>query len=113
MESKQRLIDATELAEKIYTSTMYVVGRRNGKTLIIEWLEWYRNEILRMICKATTVDAVPVVHGRWERIVGMMPPEYHGRHTCSCCGVRALDRKFHEELSNYCPNYGAKMDGDN
>lgn len=59
-----------------------------------------------------TVDIVEVVHGRWERMVGMMPPEYHGRHKCSCCGVKALDWKFYEELSNYCPNCGAKMDGD-
>lgn len=57
-----------------------------------------------------TVDAEPVVHGRWERMVGMMPPEYHGRHECSCCGVKALDWKFHEKLSNYCPHCGAKMD---
>ena len=69
------------------------------------------NCAIEIIQNAPTVDAVEVVHGRWERMVGMMPPEYHGRHECSCCGVKALDWKFHEYLSNYCPNCGAKMDG--
>lgn len=72
----------------------------------------WSKEGCRVILEAPTVDAVEIVHGQWERMVGMIPPEYHGRHKCSCCGVRALDRKFHEELSNYCPNCGAKMDGD-
>ena len=50
------------------------------------------------------VDAVPVVHGRWEyfHCVGC------GRYRCSECSHwvdAGLDR-------NYCPNCGAKMDGD-
>ena len=56
------------------------------------------------------VEIAPVVHGLWKRIEGMAPPECHGRHMCSNCYARALDRKFHEELSDYCPNCGAKMD---
>lgn len=51
-------------------------------------------------------------HGRWVEIKGMAPPEYHGKHRCSICCARALERKFHEELSEHCPNCGAKMDGD-
>ena len=47
--------------------------------------------------------------GRWVRIVGMAPPEYHWRHTCSCCGDMARDWKFHEELSDFCPHCGADM----
>ena len=59
-----------------------------------------------------TIEAEPVRHGRWVEIKGMAPPEYHGKHRCSICCARALERKFHEELSEHCPNCGAKMDGD-
>ena len=53
---------------------------------------------------APTVDAVVVVHGRWKHQYekGM------SYKVCSICGNRnGLDLKF-----NYCPNCGAKMDGD-
>lgn len=43
-----------------------------------------------------TVDAVPVVHGRWI--------DEH----CSECGAYV----FHGDVANYCPHCGAKMDGD-
>lgn len=48
------------------------------------------------------VDAVEVVHGRWIRI-----PEYENRR-CSVC--RTVFPDF--TLGYYCPNCGAKMDGD-
>ena len=32
-----------------------------------------------------TIDAVPVRHGRWVKMTGMMPPEYHGHYECSEC----------------------------
>ena len=55
----------------------------------------------------------PVRHGRWYKPTGMMPPEHHGRHRCIVCNYLALDYRIgHEELSPYCPNCGAKMDGD-
>ena len=66
-----------------------------------------------------TVDAVEVVHGRWE-------DEYGGafvnpRYRCSVCKEKALYR--HEQnslggweavqaLTDCCPNCGAKMDGE-
>ena len=58
MANEKRLIDANALAGKLYTSTFYVTGMRNGKTLVKEWLEKYRDEVLRMICKQPVVDAV-------------------------------------------------------
>lgn len=60
-----------------------------------------------------TIDAVPVVHGRWVKVNGMMPPEYHGRKCCSVCDAFALSDFYgRERLSDFCPNCGAKMDGD-
>lgn len=60
------------------------------------------------------VDAEPVVHGRWIKMVGMMPPEYHGHYCCSKCGwhMKGLRNSWtREEELSYCPNCRAKMDG--
>lgn len=61
------------------------------------------------------VDAVPVVHGRWVKMTGMMPPEYHGHYECSECQwhMKGLRNSWtREEELSYCPNCGAKMDGE-
>jgi rubrerythrin len=53
------------------------------------------------------VDAVEVVHGRWIEKEYVDEP-YGGYYLfhCSECGIpNARER-------NYCPNCGAKMDGD-
>lgn len=59
------------------------------------------------------VDAAPVVHGRWIKMTGMMPPEYHGHYECSECQwhMKGLRNSWtREEELSYCPNCGAKMD---
>ena len=48
---------------------------------------------------APTVDAVPVVHGRW------IAQEYGDQKECSICGELFCC------YGNYCMNCGAKMDG--
>lgn len=48
-------------------------------------------------------DVAPVRHGRWE--VGY----FHDR-VCSCC--LHPDNDFDDYAHNFCPNCGAKMDGD-
>ena len=62
-----------------------------------------------------TVDAVEVVHAQWLYDSGSE------RYFCSACDEyaivqlhRGLDgSEYYEEyLTNYCPNCGAKMDGD-
>ena len=50
---------------------------------------------------APTVDAVEVMHGRWEQARYTEAPLY----ICSKCG------KPEYKQHNYCPNCGAKMDG--
>ena len=51
-------------------------------------------------------DVAPVVHGRWieqeKYTFGVM-------YDCSICGNRILDTGH---SWNYCPNCGARMDGD-
>ena len=58
------------------------------------------------------VDAAPVVHARWVKMTGMMPPEYHGHYECSNCQwhMKGLRNSWtREEELSYCPNCGAKM----
>jgi transposase len=54
--------------------------------------------VIQHINAATAVDTV--VHGRWRII------DFAGAVECSVCGEEVY------EESNYCPNCGAKMDGD-
>ena len=58
---------------------------------------------------APTVDAVEVVHGKWEKD---NPPKHYiftgvdVIYRCSECNNRFVHN------THYCPNCGAKMDGD-
>ncbi len=60
---------------------------------------------LRIIEQAPVVDAVPVVHGRWESCYEDWRHQLEG-NKCSVCGY-----EYYGNLFNYCPNCGAKMDG--
>ena len=63
--------------------------------------------------KVFTIEAKPVVHGRWELEYGT-----YGKMQCSVCRKEALIEKAIGDIgvitnyvdSNYCPNCGAKMD---
>ena len=61
------------------------------------------------------VDAVEAVHGRWNMDKLEIGNPYDGNSTmiaeignCSICGYRGEMLP----VMNYCPNCGAKMDGD-
>ena len=55
-----------------------------------------------------TEDVAPVRHGRWvESFKVNAPPTLRSRWTCSWCGnVQTYG------TTDYCPNCGARMDGD-
>ena len=55
---------------------------------------------------APIVDAVEVVHGRWEKRLVDAEMQYY-TDDCSICGCSG------EYWYKYCPNCGAKMDGGN
>lgn len=65
-------------------------------------------EALQCAFEAPTVDAVPVVHGRWMNWGKSGTPTYENYGTCSVCHE---DAEIYTEHRNYCPNCGAKMDG--
>ena len=100
MATEKRLIDANAFEEKM---KKFIGGTSIGFVLVGA----LRNE--------PTVDAVEVVHGRWEE----HPDEYGicaTEFTCSACKEsyctsELLDEQF-IEMMKYCPNCGAKMDGD-
>ena len=74
----------------------------------------YNGNFISTLIHLPAVDAVPVVHGRWVKMVGMMPPEYHGHYECSECQwhMKGLRNSWtREEELTYCPQCGAKMDG--
>lgn len=100
-----RLIDANELIDRL---TKYTGFRGNCEDCTdIDCVDCI---IENAIKNAPTVDAVPVVHGRWERfetIIGNIGV------LCSICGWKDYHHgRFKRNLFPYCPNCGAKMDGD-
>ena len=74
--------------------------RENGENEYV----YDTNAVLDSIDSQPTVDAVEVVHGRW---IQDKQSKFEHRYNCSACNYRLID-----EHCNYCPNCGAKMDGD-
>ena len=93
MANEKRLIDANALLEKLKKTSRYFTVKFD-------------------IEEAPTVDAVEVVHGEWEIIEDdyLMDTIYK----CSVCKEEfvTIDGTPAENLWNYCPCCGAKMDGD-
>lgn len=95
------LIDADALLKKILSLTITATGLRAGKRVLLELLVEYRDAILQVVKEQPTVDAVPVVHGRWIA-------QDSGRTRFMCSECKSKNHHGHE---NYCPNCGARMDG--
>ena len=62
--------------------------------------------VKRHIDNAPAVDAVEVVHGRWEYM-------HDSIFNCTNCGsIHIVETSMGNPKWRYCPNCGAKMDGD-
>lgn len=75
----------------------------------------WSSDVLNAIRSAPTVQLAPVVHGKWVKMTGMMPPEYHGHYECSECGwhMKGIRNSWtREEELSFCPGCGAKIDGE-
>lgn len=102
-----RLIDANELLgmEKILATAAHLPESR----VLME-------QALYDIEHSPTIDAVPVVHGRWVRAAGKSNIWY-----CSVCGDKInykQNRRTYnipkvpvEQKNKFCRNCGAKMEG--
>ena len=67
--------------------------------------------VIEKIEDTPAADVVAVKHGRW---LGLHDGWYYS-YSCSECGAEALTKEetMHDQVcSNYCPNCGAKMDGE-
>lgn len=106
-----RLIDANALLDFISDERKEAADNKNhekmrgndyemhfwsGALVQARWIRRYVNE-------ATTIDAVPVVHGRWV-LFGADKRGRGGVYTCTACN------SCRPVKSEYCPNCGAKMD---
>lgn len=95
-----RLIDA-KAAERMAKEVL------SDKPVVLGW-------VLRLIRSIPTIEAEPVRHGQWE---------YHdcvctgdgliAVYACSAC-QGCIDEDVFDQLheTRFCPNCGAKMDGD-
>lgn len=65
------------------------------------------DEVIYLLNKAPSVPAEVVRHGRWRYQHDPIkdPKRYFVRIICSVCGL------ITGQKSSYCPNCGAKMDG--
>lgn len=86
-----RYIDADALKESV-----------NGVST--HWLnDWSTLGVLSMIDKQPTIDAVPVVHGEWK--IGI---DANGDPVTYCSNCKMPNYV----QTNYCPNCGARMRGE-
>jgi hypothetical protein len=112
MANEKRLIDAN--AFKIYLEEIrqeMLEENTMSSDFAAEVIETVQDEYLQ---NAPTVDAVEVKHGRWEK-QDWKGVSIKGFMVCSNCNVMipAADNNRYCLLKlNYCPNCGAKMDGD-
>ena len=101
MANEKRLVDAEAIARKLknaHCAECHVVRKVQCSAC---WVE----DILELL-DDEAVDAVEVVHGEW---VVCGDGEYVP-FLCSACGKTTS--WYHAQTANYCPNCGAKMDGD-
>lgn len=68
-------------------------------------------DFISLVCDVPAADVVPVVHGRWIRFKETDPETGYIHMKCSACSAYWSDPS-HADHFRYCPNCGAKMDGE-
>ena len=85
---------------------------------ICERLERFCDYAETLVEQTSAVDAEVVRHGRWIPVMEstILGQEFEDGHKCSVCGSKSLyscaDYVAYDELSNYCPHCGCKMDAE-
>lgn len=88
-----RLIDADAILEYI---VKLECGKARNQSYRDGLNDGLRDFFPQIINKSPTIEAVPVIYGRWEKEKENTP--------CSNCGIGGVD------YWNYCPICGAKID---
>ena len=103
MASEKRLIDANDALERLKKAEkeMKVVTLMGCKAVPMDG-------VIDFVASRPTVDAVEVVHGRWK------PVDHDGSWRVDMCSVchKRMHYVDYDQHYQYCPNCGAKMDGD-
>lgn len=97
-----RLIDADALMK--YPIRINHYDKENGNEDFVLGIE----SVLEYADNLPTVEAEPLRHGRW---VSGEIITFGGRETAPLCCSECLKVAFGEQWT-YCPNCGARMDGD-
>ena len=105
MATEKRLIDANVFKEFLENVRQdYIEKNTYSSDFAASVIETVQDNYLAL---APTVDAVEVVHGHWVSDEGDVL--FH----CSECDTQiSTSWDYDDLLWNYCPNCGAKMDGD-
>ena len=65
-----------------------------------------------LVNRTPAADVAPVVHGRWDDSGRYTFPSGNTAVRCTNCGCALAESEYHLYNWNYCPNCGARMDGD-
>ena len=104
MATEKRLIDAKEITVKLAGNASHILHHEDGDYAIGR-----ARGIMDAVEIINKFPAVEVVHGHWEK--SDIP---HEKFCCSVCGGACWYYDYEGDVarSRYCPNCGAKMDGD-
>ncbi len=105
--------DVDEVIRRIEGNTLDSWGEKINSCLWSHSVE-VKNKILKLLRDAPAADVAPVMHGEWVSAEGDETP--CDEWDCTACGERRtfvyeMDEDEMNELYQYCPNCGAKMDG--
>ena len=94
-----RLSDADALLARWKAALLHMGKDESGRHPV-----WFEG-VIEAVEGRPTIEAEPVRHGRWEKADNL-------KLKCSVCGEFHLYAWPDHKKCNYCPNCGAKMDGD-
>lgn len=83
-------------------------AKRGGSMTALTRLERAYAEIREM----PAADVAEAVHGKWVHSRYDRSSGQFDVVKCSRCGLEAYAMAYHVRDGNYCPNCGARMDGD-
>lgn len=69
-------------------------------------------EATELVDDIPAANVAPAVHGRWDDSGRYTFPGGSTAVSCTECGCKLTVSEFRLNKWNYCPNCGAKMDGD-
>ena len=104
-----RYIDVEPLEDKL---------KEHIRKTEIELMLGALSTFLRLLDITPTADVAPVRHGMWVDVDRMQMHDLHGVLTwgnsfkCTECNFKTFAVEGHMSQYHYCPNCGARMDGD-